>query len=123
MSLEKGGGGCKGVTAAVYRVKKLSFLHSLISGGSDGRIHVYDLQTSSKGKYTKIEPVASVSRLVNVTKNGHDNTCTHVYMVEVLVDITDTSMLYRVYPGFHLILECLSAQALMEPFVYGTQTS
>ncbi|KAI8079841.1 excision repair cross-complementing rodent repair deficiency, complementation group 8 [Halteromyces radiatus] len=34
----------------------------LMSGGSDGRIHIYDLHMSPKGKYTKIVPIASVSR-------------------------------------------------------------
>ncbi|ORZ15891.1 DNA excision repair protein ERCC-8 [Absidia repens] len=34
----------------------------LMSGGSDGYIHIYDLHTHSRGNYTKIKPVASVSR-------------------------------------------------------------
>ncbi|ORX61420.1 WD40 repeat-like protein [Hesseltinella vesiculosa] len=34
----------------------------LMSGGADGRIHIYDLQVSSRKKVTKIPPIASVSR-------------------------------------------------------------
>lgn len=41
-------------------------VYSMLSGGADGRIHVYDLAPSSIEKHKRISPLASVQRSVGL---------------------------------------------------------